>query len=715
MGENLFSGSWYRVAELRPRLRRHARIHRHVYRGQAWYVLEDVANQRVHRFTPATHGVIGLMDGRRSVKELWEIATETLGDDAPTQDEMIRLLAQLHAADVLQSDVPPDTAELLERFEKRERQALRGRLLSPLAIKVPLIDPDRFLLRCVPMLRPFTGWLGAAIWLAVVVPALFLLGTRWSELTHGVLDRVLQPQALVLLWLLFPVIKTLHEFGHGLATRLFGGEVHDMGVMLLVFTPVPYVDASSASAFPEKHRRALVASGGMIVEIFLAALAFYLWRSVEPGVVRTLAYNTMLIAGVTTLTFNANPLLRFDGYYILSDLLEIPNLRQRANSYLGYLAERWLFGNPDAEPPDAGGRERLWLALFAVASFFYRFVVIAFILLFVFDLSLPLGTLMAVVSAIGWLVMPTWKTLRFLATSPRLALVRGRAFGILLGAVAAVVLLVVVAPLPFRTQAEGVVWAPDEAFVRAGAAGFVTRLAAQPGSRVRTGDLLVETRDPDLDALVAALQARLRGLAVREHAARLESAAQAEMIADEIHHYRQRLERAEERRGALQIRSGADGVFVVPGAEDVPGRYVEQGQLIGYVLDLDSVTVRAVVRQEDIELVRDRLEAVALRRADRMDEVLEGRLVRLVPAALPELPSVALGSEGGGEVAVDPRDSRGLAAVTPYFEVEIQAPKPPDLAAVGGRVYLRFDHGLEPLVGRWYRSLRQLFLSRLDV
>jgi putative peptide zinc metalloprotease protein len=85
MSEALFSGSWYRVAELRPRLRRHARIHRHVYRGQPWYVLEDVANQRVHRFTPATHVVIGMMDGQRTVKELWEIATETLGDDAPTR------------------------------------------------------------------------------------------------------------------------------------------------------------------------------------------------------------------------------------------------------------------------------------------------------------------------------------------------------------------------------------------------------------------------------------------------------------------------------------------------------------------------------------------------------------------------------------------------------------------------------------------------------
>jgi len=246
----VFSESWYRVADLRPRLRSHARISRHLYRGTPWYVLEDTARQGLLRFTPATHAVIGLMDGQRTVHELWEITTETLADEAPTQDEMIHLLAQLHFADVLQCDVPPDAAELLERAQERERKRWMGRLLSPLAIKIPLIDPDAFLRRWAPRVRPLLGRTGALLWLAVVLPALFQVGGHWDELTRGVLDKIIAPQNLVLIWLVFPVIKALHELGHGMATRVFGGEVHDMGVMLLVFTPVPYVDASSASAFP---------------------------------------------------------------------------------------------------------------------------------------------------------------------------------------------------------------------------------------------------------------------------------------------------------------------------------------------------------------------------------------------------------------------------------------------------------------------------------
>ena len=468
----LFSDSWYRVAALRPRLRRHAKIYRHVYRGHPWYVLEDVANQRVHRFSPSTYAVVGLMDGERSVQEIWEHATDTLGDEGPTQDEVIRLFSQLHSADVLQCDVPPDTAELLDRIQRRESHQLRSRFMNPFAIRIPLLDPDRFLVRSLPVLRPLLGWFGVAIWLAAVLSALVLVGSHWSELTEGFLDRVLAPRNLVLIWLLFPVIKILHELGHGVATRYFGGEVHDMGVMLLVFTPIPYVDASSASAFPERSRRMLVAGAGMIVEVFLAALAFHLWRAAEPGVVRTLAYNTMLIGGITTLTFNANPLLRFDGYYLLSDWLEIPNLRQRANDYVGYLLERFGFGNRDALPPDAVGTEPAWLVTYSISAFVYRFFIIAFILTFVLDLSLVFGAILGAISAIGWLFLPLGKGVRALFGA-RLRRVRRRATLLVGGVTALLVFSIFFAPLPFRTLVEGVVWIPEEAMVRTEAEGFV--------------------------------------------------------------------------------------------------------------------------------------------------------------------------------------------------------------------------------------------------
>jgi len=246
--DNLYSPSWYRVAALRPRLRGHVRIHRHHYRGELWYVLEDRVSRRMHRFNPAAHFVIGLMDGRRSVQELWDAAMQRFGDDAPTQDELIRLLGQLHAADLLQSEMAPDVAELLRRARLARRRSWMQKYLSPLSLRIPLADPDRFLERWLPYYRWMFSWTGALLWCAVLGAALAVAVGHWGELTNGFSDRVLAPKNLVLLVFVFPVVKLLHELGHACATKAWGGEVHEMGIMFLVFMPVPYVDASAATA-----------------------------------------------------------------------------------------------------------------------------------------------------------------------------------------------------------------------------------------------------------------------------------------------------------------------------------------------------------------------------------------------------------------------------------------------------------------------------------
>ncbi|HET9693077.1 MAG TPA: hypothetical protein VFP48_01740, partial [Steroidobacteraceae bacterium] len=244
------SPAWYRVAGLRPRLRSHARIHRHEYRGERWYVVEDRISRRTHRFTPAAYFVVGAMDGQRSMQQIWDAAVERFGDDVPTQQEIIQLLGQLHAGDLMQCEISPDVDELLARAQRLASRGTVQRLLSPLAIKIPLIDPDRFLERWLRFYRPFFGPVGALIWLVVVGWATIEAASHWTELTQDISNRVLAPENLLILGLVFPLLKGLHEFGHACAVKAWGGEVHEMGVMLLVLMPVPYVDASAANAFP---------------------------------------------------------------------------------------------------------------------------------------------------------------------------------------------------------------------------------------------------------------------------------------------------------------------------------------------------------------------------------------------------------------------------------------------------------------------------------
>ncbi len=450
----LLSPSWYRVAALTPRLRSHTELHRHEYRGETWYVLEDRSTERFHRFSPAGYLVIGLMDGRRTLQEVWDVAVARLGDDAPTQDEMIHLLSQLHAADVLQCDVPPDTEDLLRRYERQRRSRWLSNVLSPLSWRFPLVDPQRFLVAVRPLVQAVMGWPGVILWLVIVTPAVPLLASHWTDLTRDVVDRALVPQNLVYVWLAFPLIKACHELGHAFAVAAYGGEVHEMGVMLLVLSPVPYVDASAASAFREKWRRVLVGAAGMLVELALAALALFVWLAAQPGLVRTLAYNTILIAGVTTILFNANPLLRYDGYYILTDLLEIPNLRARASAYLSYLCERYAFGRRETERPAATAGERAWFVAFGVAASAYRVLVVVAIFLFLADKLFVLGKLLALV-AVTWAVVPVVKAFRFVLTERRLRPVRVRAVGLTVGGAVALAAFLAFVPVPHRGLVEG--------------------------------------------------------------------------------------------------------------------------------------------------------------------------------------------------------------------------------------------------------------------
>ncbi|MBI2217835.1 MAG: hypothetical protein HYU51_11100 [Candidatus Rokubacteria bacterium] len=724
MSRPVFSASWYRVALLTPRLRSNARIHRHQYRGETWYVLQDVASERMFRFSPGGYLIIGMMDGNRTVQELWDVATTRLGDDAPTQDEMIQLLSQLQVADVLQCDVPPDTAELLRRYEERQRRVSWSRWLSPLSWRFPLFDPGRIVGTFSPLVSPLFSVPGLVLWLLVVGTGLVLAGVHWRDLTENVLDRILLPQNALLLWLCFPVVKAIHEFGHAFAVKAFGGEVHDMGIMLLVFTPIPYVDASSATAFRSKWQRIVVGLAGMGVELPLAAMALLVWVSAEPGTVRTLAYNVVLIAGISTILFNANPLLRYDGYYVLADLLEIPNLYNRSRAWLGYVVERYLFGRKTAEPPPSTPGERAWFLVYAVSSFLYRVLVVVAIALFLMERSFYLGALIGLVGITAWAVMPVWKGLTTLFTAPRLREVRVRAIAVCVLLAALAVGALAFVPVPFRSLAEGVVWVPDEALVRVGTEGFVERVGARPGTRVRRGDVLLVLEDRELAARSRMAAARVRELEAQRDSERPRERVKLQIVEEELRYARQELARLRERVAGLTMQAATGGTFVLFQGGSAPcecmlennllGRFVRRGDLLGYVLDLDRITVRAVLAQSDVDLVRRRTHAIAVRLSERLAEALPARLVREVPGASERLPSAALGSGGGGTVAIDPRDPEGATAMGKVFQVDLELPSV-GLVNAGGRVYVRFDHGRAPLAWQWWREVRRIFLARFNV
>jgi putative peptide zinc metalloprotease protein len=704
------SPAWYRVAALQPRLRSHARVHRHEYRGERWYVVTDRLSRRAHRFGPEAYYVLGLMNGRRSLQEIWEAATARFGEEAPTQDEVVQLLGQLHTAEVLQCEVTPDVDELLRRSQLVARRSRLAKLMSPLAIKFPLLDPDRILERLLPWYRPLFGPFGALLWLLVVGWGAVAAASHWEALTQDLGHRALAPENLLLIALVFPLIKALHEFGHACAVRAWGGEVHEMGVMLLVLMPVPYVDASAASAFPEKWRRVVVGCGGMLVELFAASIALFFWLEMEPGVPRAILFNVMLIAGVSTVLFNANPLLRFDGYYILADLLEIPNLRTRAQQQLSSYFQRHLFGL-DLPQSDASPRERVWLTLFAVCSFLYRISVTLAIAIFVAGQYFFVGVLLGLWALAAGFLMPLFGLLNYLANNPRLGRNRGRAAAASAALAAVLVIVLFLVPVPSWTNAQGVVAVPEQSMVRAATEGFVTRLVAQPGQRVRRGEPLIETDDPTLAMRTRVLEAQKSELEARFQSENVDRRVRAQMTLDQMKSVDADLARARERAADLVMLSPADGEFALAVAGDLPGKFVKHGEPVAHVVAGSGLTVRVAVTQQQVDLVRGATRRVTLRLAENLAETQASRILREVPRASDRLPSAALTQAGGGEAALDPTTGEGKALNT-HFEFELELP---GNAMLGGRAYVRFDHPPASLAAQAWRWAQQLFLQRLAV
>jgi putative peptide zinc metalloprotease protein len=549
----------------------------------------------------------------------------------------------------------------------------------------------------------------------VVLSAVVLGIEHWDDLTTNVVDRVLATQNLVLLWFVYPLVKLLHEFGHGYAVKTWGGEVHEMGIMFLVFMPVPYVDASAASEYRSKYRRVVVGSGGILVELFVSSLALFAWLALEPGLARTLAFNVVLIGSVSTLLFNGNPLLRFDGYYILADLLEIQNLGQRSTQYLGWTFRRRVLGSTSESEPYVGPGERGWLLSYAVAAFVYRMFVYVGIVLFVAGKFFFIGVILALWAAFNMVVTPVSKAVRFVVSSPVLRESRGRAVGTTVALIAVGLAVLFLLPLPLRTRAEGVVWVPERALVRTGTEGFIDRIVADPGVRVEAGDRLVACTDPLLEAETRVLEAKLDELDSRYTAAMAYDRVQSQIVDRERTHVRARLARARERREELEVRSAIPGTFVVPDAEDLPGRYVPKGALLGYVLDVDRPTVRVVVPQSRIDLVRRRMRAVEVRFAEDVARVVPARVRREVPEAEQQLPSTILGSRAGGAIATDPFEEGGTRAFERVFQFDLEVDEAIERVLIGGRVHVRFDHGAEPAAFQAYRKIRQMFLRRFNV
>lgn len=669
MARSTFSESWYQVAPLRVGLLPTVQVHKQTYRHQIWYVLQDSCSEKYYRLRPEAWAFVGQLTPRRTVEEIWSKFCEDHPETAPGQEEVVALLAQLHQMNLLFFRSQGGSEGIFERYQKGRRKEKLSYLMAFLYFRIPIWNPDEVLKANIGWLRRFFTQPAFVIWLIVVV-----LGARAvlqnTDRLRSATQGLLAADNLIWLFVALFFLKLLHELGHAIVCRRYGASVHTIGIMLIALMPLPYTDASASWSLRSPWQRSMVAAAGMYVELFIAALAALIWAQTAPGLVNALAFNVMIIGSVSSLAFNGNPLLKFDAYYILSDLTGLPNLYQKSSQQWLYLLKRYYLRVSRAISPAEDRYERVWYLSYAVGSIAYRLMVMVVITLYMADISLVLGVLMVMAMGYIWLVGPAVKGVKYLARNGELQHGRPRAVALALVALGLVIALLAAWPMPQGLRAPGVVEATERTTLFAAAGGQLEQVSVDDGQPVVAGQVLLELSNETLT-----LERELTGQQIIEvrwllRRAVNQSSGDLEALEEREAWLLQRLDEIDERLTALQVRAPHDGIWIRSIGPDQLQTQITRGQRLGTVLAPEQKFFVGVVSQERASSLFDgQLAGGEIRIHANPGQRINPQALRFLPFERRELPSPALGIPGGGRFAAQPDEQGRMMAQEPFFEL----------------------------------------------
>ncbi len=703
------------------------------YRGQPYWTVKDPVSLRYYQLRDEEHFILGLLDGRLSLADIVARFEERFAPRRLRRTELAGFLAMLHREGLVAGVAPGQGEQLLFRATARRRQLWLAALGNVLAIRLPGINPDRFL----SALTPRIAWVFSpafcivCVILVVAAAAVTLVnfGTLIQRLPH--LTDFLGPGNWIWLAVSLALVKTLHELGHAVTCKYFGGECNRLGIMLLVFTPALYCDVSDAWMFRDRWRRIAVSAAGVAVELVLAAVATLVWSLTQPGWVNSLSLNVMLICSVSTLLINGNPLLRYDGYYILADWLGTPNLQQQATAALRRRAA-WVLAGVELDAPRflaEPGPILLWC--YAISSLMYRCLVIVGVL-WVIDAALrPLG-LSAITFLIALIVLasiaaePVARTTGFLRSPTLRKQIHGRWLLVSMLLFVAVLVGVALIPLPMRISAPAVTRPVGVRQVFVTTPG-VLKSAKAVGQRVTAGEPIAELANRRLELEVAELASRaaqqrlhVDHLALRQHrdpklADQLPSAEK--QLAD----LNQQLLEKRRELSRLRLVAPIDGIVLppprrvweiaddnlesfngIPQQPDNLGCHLETGTLLATIADPQKLEALAIVAETDIQNV---LEGQRVRLAiDQLPgQVWIGRVQEISRLRSDELPPQIVAEK---LVPLETGPDGRLRPTHTYFQATVTLEPRDDVPLVGAIGWASIEVAPQPLGLRMYRAVR---------
>ena len=672
---------------------------------------------------------ISLLDGNTSIAEALSITACNLGQDAFTEQEAVsicRWLVDSGLASNVEHEAPADF---------RKKQPPWYQRLNPFWIKLPLLNPDALLTR---MQRVF-GWIHSpvALFASLIlgVVAVTTLASNWSKLDTSS-DNIFAPANWIWLGATWILLKLVHEFSHGLACKRYGGDVRELGVVFILFAPLAYVDLTSAWRFKSKWQRIHTALAGIYIELVIASIATLVWAGTQSTETAHRCLNIMLLSSVTTILFNANALMRFDGYYALSDFVEIPNLYTDAQTKLRTVVRRIFMGDTTRATEPSTTADVL-VFLYGLATFFWKILICVGLSISAATLFHGAGIFLAAAGIVLWMALPVFKLLQSLTRQFRFEPAKGVRCGLIFSCLIFTVGSVLwFAPWPGGRTVPALVEFAPPTHVRAGVDGFVQTLHVKDGQFVHTGDKLVEMTNYEIETACTELEIEIeQTIARRRLWTQKRELGQAQTETNNLLALQKQLAEKDALRNRLTLYATVSGRISARRLSDLHGTHITEGQEILVIGDESIKELRLSIPQDDIDAFRAVLQPPAGSQAslsERPPEIsrsgnvsiriaglptTSGRLDRLNPRASTEPPHEALCATNNGWIPVRPVEKNetgesGLEFLEPRFTGFVRLNENTASLLPTGRTAMvtlghddrRLATGLYEVASRWIRD-----------
>ncbi|MFO0846989.1 MAG: hypothetical protein U0871_00310 [Gemmataceae bacterium] len=708
MNTELLDNPAERRKQVRLKVRPDLQITEQRYEGKVFHVVKDPVCLRYYRFNRQEHFVFSLFDGKHTMEDVRKRFEDEYKPHRLEFADLEAFARQLVTAGLVQHETGGAGKHLFARRAKQRRLRRFAAVSNILYWKIPVFDPDRLLTWMYKYLWWIFTWpfflASVALMLSAVFHVLLHFDTFYSKMPEY--EEFFAFRTVFYMWLSLGIVKVIHEFGHGLSCKAFGGECHEMGVLLMCLSPALYANVTDAWTVADKWKRIIISFAGIFVELVIAAIAtFVWWYTPHLPVVNYTAMCLMVLCSVSTVMFNANPLMRFDGYYMMADWLEIPNLRDRSNRYLtNSFLETCLGVETPPEPYMAPGRKVLFVS-YAIASYVYRWVVTFSILWFLADFLGPqlkvLSRMLAVVSLGSMFIWPIYRMATNINRRGRLPDMKAKRVWVTGAVAAALVAGFFLAPLPVsRVRQTGLVAADPGHSAPVGlvAPGYLVGLDVREGDTVRRGQRIARFDSREVREKIAAADAEIReAQATRDAAdaaARVVSEAYKERIQQEARDADAQARTAAAAKANLEsllaqvsdITAPRDGVVMgLPRRSEVGKLFdtnYQQEKPVCLVGDPAKLIVRVPVSSLDFTTLKEDLKPgqtlpVSVCIHGRTDRTYSG-LIRALPESDVKQVPVALTQRGGGPLAVKQAGDGGQETVpvskTYLVDVELLDP-----------------------------------------